>query len=92
MTEIPCTIYTAPMKLYRLETSLFGGTEGKYGFHRDQKKTKNNKKDTSVWILKKNEEGISVVKRIKTSVYGDYESDFAGEWQIIEWEAQVSPI
>lgn len=42
--------------------------------------------------LKKNEEGISVVKRIKTSVYGDYESDFAGEWQIIEWKAQVSPI
>lgn len=57
MPGIPCTIYTAAMKLYKLETSLFVGREVKYDFHSDQNKTKNNKKNyyilLSVWIKKK---------------------------------------
>lgn len=95
MPGIPCTIYTAAMKLYKLETSLFVGREVKYDFHSDQNKTKNNKKIIIYYYQfgskKKKEERISVVKWVRTSLYGDYVADFAGTGNLLNGRHKIFP-
>lgn len=44
----------------------------------------------SVWI-KKNEERISVVKWVRTSLYGDYVADFAGTGNLLNGRHKIFP-
>lgn len=95
MPGIPCTIYTAAMKLYKLETSLFVGREVKYDFHSDQNKTKNNKK----FIIYYYQFGSK--KKRGTNFSCKMGQNFSIRWlcgrfcrdrQLTEWEAQDFPI